>query len=351
MQFDDVWVAGTGGVLGELAPIERALSAGDYDRRAAESSSMVSYSVANAAPPEMAVQAGRAAVAEAGAVDVEADAGTLLIHSHTHFQGIDVWPAECWIAGELLGERLSGIPLSVGAASNGSLASLGVAASMLSANPSMPTALITAADRFGPPVDRWKLSPGMVFGDGAAAAVLARGAGRLRLDSVVSETDTSLEGLSRGDEPFRIVPTLEVDTARRTREFLARGRLTLRDIRDRSADGVRTAVRRALDEAGCALGEMDWVIPPFVGRTLLRDSFLRPLGLEAPRTLATLGLTIGHLGPADHLFALNHLVAQDLLAPGERLLLIGTGMGFTFSAAVLTVGTAGWDTRRPTCTS
>jgi 3-oxoacyl-[acyl-carrier-protein] synthase-3 len=252
-----------------------------------------------------------------------------------------VWPAECWIAGELLGERLSGIPLSVGAASNGSLAGIGVAASMLSANASMSTALITAADRFGPPIDRWKLSPGMVFGDGAAAAVLALGVGRLRLDSVVFETDTSLEGLSRGDEPFRAVPGLEVDTARRTREFLARGELTLRDIRDRSADGVRTVVHGALNEANCVLDEMDWVIPPFVGRTLLRESFLRPLGLEAPQTLAALGLTIGHLGPADHLFALNHLVGRELLRPGQRVLLIGTGMGFTFSAAVLTVGAAG----------
>ena len=41
------------------------------------------------------------------------------------------------------------------------------------------------------------------------------------------------------------------------------------------------------------------------------------------------------LGAADHAYGLHHLVDEGLLEPGERILLVGTGMGFTFSAAVL----------------
>ena len=338
MRFDDVWIAGTGGVVGDLTSIEQAIDDGNYDSATAESTAMVSYSVSETAPPEMAVTAGREAIEHAAALDVEASPDTLFLHSHTHFQGLDLWPTECWIAGELLGERLTDIPMTVDAASNGSLASLRVGASELTAHPSAPSALITVADRFGPPIDRWRISPGMVFGDGAAAAVLARGTGRMRLDSMAFETDTSLEGLSRGDEPFHETPTAEVDTARRSREFLANGELSLRDVRDRSADGVRRVVQRAVADADSEIDDMDWVIPPFVGKTLLHESFTGPLDVDEDRTLAPLGRTLGHLGPTDHLYALSHLVDNDLLEAGERLLLIGTGMGFTFSAAVLTVG-------------
>ena len=338
MRFDDVWIAGIAGVSGDLASIEQAVDDGKYDSDAAKSTAMVSYSVSEAAPPEMAVTAGRAALEHAAAHDVHATPDTLFLHSHTNFQGLDLWPAECWIAGELLGEQLTDIPMTVDAASNGSLASLRVGASELTANPSAPAALITVADRFGPPIDRWRLSPGMVFGDGAGAAVLARGSGRMRLDSMAFETDTALEGLSRGDEPFREAPAAEVDTARRSREFLARGDLSLRDVRDRSADGVRRVVRRAVADADSEIDDMDWVIPPFVGKALLHESFTGPLEVDEERTLAPLGWTLGHLGPTDHLYALSHLISNDLLDAGDRLLLIGTGMGFSFSAAVLTVG-------------
>lgn len=338
MKFADVWVAGTGGVLGERVPIAEAVAAGRYDPAAAAASQMVSYAVAGQAPPTMAVTAGRTALKEAAEYGVESTPDTLFVHSHTSFQGIDLWPAQCWIAGELLGTQLDEMPMTVDAASNGSLAALGVAATALESRPELPAALITVADRFAPPVDRWNLSPGMVFGDGAAAAVLTRGRGQFRLLSLVSRTDTALEGLSRGDEPFRESPVGVVDTARRTREFLARGELSLRDVRARSADGVRTVVTRALADAGVAsVEDIDWYLAPFVGRALYQDGFVRPLPGKPKRTLADLGLTIGHLGPGDQLYALHHLVEEGLLRPGQRLMLVGTGMGFTFSAAVLTV--------------
>jgi 3-oxoacyl-[acyl-carrier-protein] synthase-3 len=41
------------------------------------------------------------------------------------------------------------------------------------------------------------------------------------------------------------------------------------------------------------------------------------------------------MGGADHLYALDHLRRADLLAPGDKVVLIGVGGGFTFSCAVL----------------
>ncbi|MGW1009343.1 ketoacyl-ACP synthase III family protein [Streptomyces termitum] len=338
MRFDDIWIAGTGGTLGDLVPVAEAVADGSYAADAAASTGMISYSRSAEAPPEMAVTVGRQAVKEAAEKGARVDADSLVLHSHGHFQGIDMWPAACWIARELLGPTLNSMPMTVAAWSNGSLASLDVAASTLIARPDVPSALLTLADRFAPPSDRWYTSPGMVFGDGAAAAVVTRGSGRLRLRSLVSETDTVLEGLSRGAEPFRTAPGEKPDMRRRTREFLATGEVSLRDVQNRSVERTRSVVGRALAEADVAPDAVDWLVTPFVGRTLHRESFVRHLDIAPRDSLHELGLTIGHLGPCDQLYGLDHLLKNDLLNPGDRILVIGTGMGFTFSAAVLTAG-------------
>jgi len=336
MRFDNIWIAGTGGTLGAFEPVAAAVADGRYSADAAESTGMVSYARSTQAPPEMAVTAGRQAVKEAAEKGARVDADTVLLHSHGHFQGIDLWPAACWIARELLGEQVDSTPMTVNAWSNGSLAALDVAASTLIARPDVPSALITLADRFAPPTDRFHTSPGMVFGDGAAAGVVTRDTGRLRLRSLVSRTDTVLEGLSRGAEPFRTAPEGQPDMRRRTREFLASGEVSLKGVHTRTADCTRRVVGRALDEAGVTADEIDWFLTPFVGRTLYRESFVRPLGITPRNTVHELGLTIGHLGPCDQMYGLDHLLRNDLLNPGDRILVIGTGMGFTFSAAVLT---------------
>nr|WAP33722.1 Orf5 [Micromonospora sp. SCSIO 07395] len=335
MRYDDVWLAGTGAVLGDRIPIAEAVEAGEYRRDAAESTGMLSYSRATQAPPEMAVSSARQAIKAAAEYGVEVGPDTLPLHSHAGFQGIDQWSAACWIAGEVLGTTLRTMPVTVAAWSNGAVASLQVAANQLASDPDLPDALVTLADRFGPPGNRFYASPGMVFGDGAAAAVLTRGRGRLRLLSCVAETDTVLGGLSRGDEPFREAPGTEApDARRRTREFLARGEVSLRDIGARTAERTRSVVTRALAESETGPDQVDWLLTPFVGRTLYRDSFVRPLDITPKRNLLDLGLTIGHLGAADQIFGLHHLIESDLLHPGDRVLVIGTGMGFTFSAAV-----------------
>lgn len=339
MRFDDIWVAGTGAVLGDRIPIAGAVAAGSYSPEAAASTGMISFSRASEAPPEMAVTGGRQAIKAATEYGVEVGPDTLHLHSHAGFQGIDQWSAACWIAGELLGTQLATMPITVAAWSNGSIASIEVAASMLATNPALSCALLTLADRFGPPGDRFYASPGMVFGDGAAAAVLTRGGGRLRLLSCVAETDTVLGGLSRGDEPFRETPSTQApDARRRTREFLARGEISLRDIQTRTAERTQSVVTRALAESATGPDEVDWLITPFVGRTLFQNSFVRPLGITPRHNLLEFGLTTGHLGAADQILGLHHLLDSDQLEPGARILVIGTGMGFTFSAAVFTAG-------------
>ncbi|MFJ6513901.1 ketoacyl-ACP synthase III family protein [Streptomyces sp. NPDC091406] len=335
MRFDDLWIGATGAYLGELRPVDAAVADGRYAEKDAREAGTVSVSLSSLSPPEMAVLAGRAALADDG----PPPPGTLHLHGSTYFQGLDMWSAPCWIAGRLLGEKTASLSLQVSALSNSSLACLEIAGSMLAGRPDLPAALVTAADRFAlPGVDRWNIDSGMAFGDGAAAAVLCRGAGRLRVLSVSSYTDTALEGLQRGDEPFHAASPTAVETLpmrRRAREFFAGGRMTAGEARERSVQAVCHVVEKALDEAGCALDEARWVVPPFVGHRLFESGFVKPLGLDPRRTLFEFGLTTGHLGSVDQLLSIDHLSRGGLVSAGDKVVLIGTGMGFTFTAGVL----------------
>ncbi|SCE47953.1 MULTISPECIES: 3-oxoacyl-[acyl-carrier-protein] synthase III C-terminal domain-containing protein [unclassified Streptomyces] len=336
MRFDNIWIAGTGGTLGAFEPVAAAVADGRYSADAAESSAMVSYARSDQAPPEMAVTAGRQAVKEAEERGVRVDGNTALLHSHGHFQGIDLWPAACWIAGELLGPQLDSMPTTVNAWSNGSLAALDVAASTLMARPDVPSALITLADRFAPPTDRFHTSPGMVFGDGAAAGVVSRDTGRLRLRSLVSRTDTVLEGLVPGD---RALPHRARGAAGHAPQDARVPRLggSLAEGRAHPHRRLHPTRGRPGPRRGRHHRRRRRLVPDPLRRPDPVPGELRtPLGITPRNTVHELGLTIGHLGPCDQMYGLDHLLRNNLPATGDRILVIGTGMGFTFSAAVLT---------------
>lgn len=328
-----MWITGTGGVLGELLPVRQAVADGRYAATDAAEAGMTSVSVSAEPPPEMAVRAGRLALGP--------ERPGLHLHGAARFQGIDLWSASCWIANQLLPGPLAGLSMEVNALCNSGLAALELAATTLTARPDLGRALVTVADWFPESaVDRWNLDSGVLLGDGGAAAVLGRGGGRLRLLSCVSWSDPSLEGLQRGGEPFHAASPAALKPLvlrRLAREFYAVSGRSPSDVVAAHVTGVRTVVAQALAEAGTTLAEARWVVPPFVGRTAFRFGYAQPLGLDPARTLLDLGLTTGHMGGADHLYALDHLVRGDLLAPGDKVVLIGVGGGFTFSCAVFEV--------------
>lgn len=331
MRFDNVWITGTGGVLGELLPVRQAVADGRYAATDAAEAGMTSVSVSAEPPPEMAVRAGRLALGGAKP--------GLHLHGAAGFQGIDLWSASCWIASQLLPGPLAGLSMQVNALCNSGLAALELAATVLTARHDLSEALVTVADWFPESaVDRWNLDSGVLLGDGAAAAVLGRQGGRLRLLSCVSWSDPALEGLQRGDEPFHAASPAALKPLvlrRLAREFYAAGGRSPAGVVEAHVRGVRTVMAQALEEAGTTLAEARWVVPPFVGRTAFRFGYAQPLGLDPARTLLGLGLTTGHMGGVDHLYALDHLLRGDLLAPGDKIALIGVGGGFTFSCAVL----------------
>ncbi|WP_327238415.1 hypothetical protein OG349_02690 [Streptomyces sp. NBC_01317] len=86
---------------------------------------------------------------------------------------------------------------------NGFLAAMELADCYLAAPADRVAALITSADNWGDPlVDRWRATPGGLFGDAATSLVLSRRGGFARLVNVRATSLPELEELNRGGEPL-----------------------------------------------------------------------------------------------------------------------------------------------------
>jgi 3-oxoacyl-[acyl-carrier-protein] synthase III len=338
MRYDDIWIAGTGSALGDLVPVGEAVDDGRHAATDAVTTGMISVSESELSPADLAVQAGRAAMRAASQAAADGAACTgFHLHGASYAQGPVLWSAACAIAARLVGPAVDGLSVQIDAMCNGSMAALEMAATVLAARPDIPAALVTSGDQFpAGAVNRWQTDSGLVMGDGAAAVVLSPGGGRLRLLSSASFTDGELAALhatpTEGDPPGPL------ELRNRVRASLANGDHGPRAVLARSIAGIRTVVRQALEQADCDLGDVRWVVPPFIGRGLFRAHYARPFGIDPARTLLDFGLRVGHCGAADQLIGLDHLVRGGLLRAGDRVMLVGEGMGLTYSCAVLQAG-------------
>jgi len=95
---------------------------------------------------------------------------------------------------------------------------------------------------------------------------------------------------------------------------------------------VPTFVRELLAEQGLGVDEIDWVVPHQASGPGL--AMLPRMGFPAERTVNILG-QYGNCVAASIPMALAHLAASGRLRRGQRLLLAGTGAGFSVAGALL----------------
>jgi 3-oxoacyl-[acyl-carrier-protein] synthase III len=335
MRLNDLFVAGLSSWLPPAVDVADAVADGRYDPAEQASNEYLSITVAgDEAPPDMAARAGRQALARAGIPPGDI---SLLLHASLWYQGVDFWPAASYIHHHVLGDGKNVPAMDIHQMSNGSLAAIELAASYLVADPARRAALVTSADRLAlPGFDRWRSDlRGIVYGDGAGALVLAR-EGFARLLSVVTITDSTLEGLYRGRQPFGTVPGhagLPVDNRTRRTDFLASA--DTERLSTRIFSGLTETIERSLADAQLKLADIDWSVFPNLGADVLREVYLEPLGLDLATTAWEWGRSTGHVGAADQIIGLGKLADSGRVSAGDRALLVGIGAGFSWTCAVV----------------
>jgi 3-oxoacyl-[acyl-carrier-protein] synthase III len=327
----DVYVAGTAAYLPEAVPIAKAVTAGLVDADHARLG-YDSVLVSDSAPPDMAVHAGRAAVARSGLEPTEIE---LLAHGSVWFQGLDMWATASYIADRCSNRHTFAVDIQQ--RSNCAMAGFQFAVAQIIAG-FTSNALITTADRFAEPgMDRWNEQANLIYGDAGAALVLSTRPGPARVVSLVSMGDSSLEPAGRGAEPFGTAPGAELPV--RIMRRLGHYATTPEAVGgwERYEATLGRTVSTALDEAGLRLEDVSRAVLPFIHRGGGQAENYDALGLSEKISLWEVGRRTGHMGGADQFVGLNHLFETRAVGPGDRVLVIGVGVGHSFTAAVLEI--------------
>jgi 3-oxoacyl-[acyl-carrier-protein] synthase-3 len=341
VRWDNIYLAGVGVHLPEDEyTAEQAVADGVYDAKAAEANGIRAVRVARPeeSGPVMAAAAGRQAIERSGHRPEEFDA---ILHGYVGHQGREFWSPAHYVQNETVGSNGAALTMEVRQGSNGHLGGLELAAAHLTARPDATAALITSGDAFHLPfIDRWTSDNQTVFGDGAVAAVLSKRDGFAKLISTVSTTEPSLEPLFRGSEAWSVTPFDDgkpVNIAARTEDWLMRNE----DAYDDAVGLVNSKVAWVLDqlttEAGITIQDADWFVHATLIKPLAEWSFYKTFGLDRARTTYDWGLDYGHMGNCDQFAGINHLYETGRLKSGDRLITIGAGIGFMWTAAILEI--------------
>ncbi|MGW9030624.1 ketoacyl-ACP synthase III family protein [Streptomyces sp. NPDC055722] len=285
--------------------------------------------------PAMAVAAGQAALSASG---VPADGIGLLAYAWTNYQGNPFFTAAHCVA-EGLGLPRSCAPVGIQQACNGAAMSFSLAAGQLRLD-EHTHALIVAADRFtAPAVDHWHSHIMLAYGDGASAAVVGAPAPGDPFHLLAIEHSAAPELWRTRDDydgfgPQQALPPYI--NAMPTQKFSDEGgRPRLRAV---SHACITEAVDKALAAARLAPGDprIAKVFAPRLSDKV-RELMIGPIEEKYSDRIECRYSQTGHLGAGDFLANLADAEAARDLAPGDIMLVLGAGGGYSYTCAVLQI--------------
>lgn len=190
--------------------------------------------------------------------------------------------------------------------------------------------LIVSADIGSRGLDWSKLEASGIFGDGAAAVVLAVGAGESRILA------SSMQTLSRGVSYCRIEgggtrfhPSRSGEEYRRQALFHMDGKAVFRLV----AEYIEGFVDDLLLQADLRMSDIDWVVPHQASQLAMHHLAKR---LRIPSAkMVDIFADHGNQIAASLPTALDIAVRDGRIQRGHRLLLLGTGAGVSISGLVM----------------
>ncbi|MFT5683959.1 MAG: 3-oxoacyl-[acyl-carrier-protein] synthase-3 [Myxococcota bacterium] len=292
-----------------------------------------------AAPDElswhMGTHAARDALKRAG--KSAADIDLLLVHSSASEL---YYPDVAWFLARDLGVPDSATVLGLRSACAGFLGALKVAEQFLKTG-SAKCALIVCTERMFRPAQSYERSA-VLFGDGAAAAVLVAGtSGGLRhvhlgQKSAGADRSVMANPLLHPDARAAVCPDLPGEWA--DRALPEDGSVTFwegRDIFQNAVLRMGEATEAALSACGLTVPDIDHFLYHQANFKILK-SLMRNFDLPRERVHTNIA-TVGNISSATVPCLLSQGIASGRIQPGQRVLMAAFGVGYTFGAAVLEV--------------
>lgn len=273
----------------------------------------------------MAAKAAHQALAAANLTLQDIDC--LVAASATMDQGM---PCNAALVHEALGLQGSGIPaFDINASCLGFLAALDNVRFSIAAG-RYKRVLIVASDVASCGLNWQRLEESAIFGDGAAAAVLAPAIGESSI--LACHLHTYSEGVHYCEIPAggsRFHPTRINEPFAPLTKFKMDGKAVFR----LSANLFENFLAKLLDDAECTLNDIDWIIPHQASQLGLHHMAKR---LAIPEhKIMNIFAHYGNQVSASLPTVLDVALRTRGIARGAKLLLLGTGAGLSLGGAVL----------------
>jgi 3-oxoacyl-[acyl-carrier-protein] synthase III len=216
----------------------------------------------------------------------------------------------------------------ISAACSGFLYALSIAEGHI-ASGNAEIALVVSTEKMSGIVDWDDRATCVLFGDGAGAAVVRRAGGSRGILSTFIRSDGTLaELLWRPAGGVRIPMDLAVLDEKRHLVKMAG-----REVFKAAVRSMAEAADQALMRAGLTGADIDLLIPHQANMRII-DATARYAGIPMDRVFVNVD-RYGNMSSATVPVALDEAVEQERLKPGQNVLMVAFGAGFTWAATVM----------------
>jgi 3-oxoacyl-[acyl-carrier-protein] synthase III len=273
----------------------------------------------------LAIDAGTAAIKHAGITPDAID--LLIVATASPEQPV---PHTGAFVGEGLGLRCGSFDLGAGCA--GFVYMLVVGSSLLTTG-NLDHVLIVGAETLSRIIDPDDRATCILFGDGAAAAVLSRspddGPGVLAWDLGCDGSAAGLLEVRAGGSRMPATP----ETIAAGEQYL---KMQGQEVFRRAVRVVVESARTTLDRAGVSSSDVAWFIPHQANIRIIESAATR-LGVAGDRTIVNID-RYGNTSAASIPLALAEAADDGRLRDGDLVLMSGFGAGMTWASALLRWG-------------
>jgi 3-oxoacyl-[acyl-carrier-protein] synthase-3 len=235
--------------------------------------------------------------------------------------------ASCILQGRL---GAQGVPaMDLNAACSGFPYCLSVAEAFIKAG-TCRNVLVVASEKMSSVVDYTDRATCVLFGDGAAAAVVSSQEGGFSLDSTVLGADGENAMIMSVPAGGSAMPACQESIDKRLHYFRMQGK----EVFKHAVRRMESVAEECISRVGVAIEQIDWLIP-HQANTRIVDAMAKRSTLPTERVYNEVS-RYGNTSGSSVAIALNDLIRERGVASGQKILLVAFGGGMTWGATLLT---------------
>lgn len=192
------------------------------------------------------------------------------------------------------------------------------------------TVLIVASEKMSTYIDYQDRSTCVLFGDGAAAAVVSTKGEGLAIDNVCLGSDGCLVDLVIVPGGGVRHPASKESLEKRLHYFKMEGK----EVFKHAVRRMSAAAKECMTKAGLEDSDISWLVPHQANLRIM-DAIAKGFNIDPEKMYKTVQ-KYGNTSASSIPIALEELVSKHTITPGEHILLVAFGAGLTWGASILT---------------